>query len=76
MMTDRVPFDDVQRDPVIVWNVLRGKLPLIHEDAQLAQVMALCSLMTDCWKFEPGNRPHIDQCYNKVKLMVSFARIL
>ncbi|KIO26359.1 hypothetical protein M407DRAFT_24325 [Tulasnella calospora MUT 4182] len=71
MMTDRIPFDDIQRDPAIVLNVIEAKLPPIHEDAQLAQVFALCSMMRDCWKFEPENRPQVSQCCKEVEWMPS-----
>ncbi|KIO26362.1 hypothetical protein M407DRAFT_24328 [Tulasnella calospora MUT 4182] len=71
MMTDRVPFEDVNFDPVIVGRVVQGQVPLIHEDAQLAQIIRLCSLMKDCWNIEPDKRPHVFQCCKEVERMPS-----
>ncbi|KIO26352.1 hypothetical protein M407DRAFT_24317 [Tulasnella calospora MUT 4182] len=67
MMTDRVPFDDIKRDCAVMLKVVQGTVPAVHEDEQLTQITALCSLMTDCWKFEPKNRPIVDQCCNAMK---------
>lgn len=76
MMTDRIPFDELRLKTAVVVNVIQSKLPLIRKDARLAQVTRLCSLMTDCWKFEPKNRPRVIQCCNTVSWIVSFAPIL
>ncbi|KIO15795.1 hypothetical protein M407DRAFT_47851, partial [Tulasnella calospora MUT 4182] len=59
MMTDRVPFEDLKLEHVIVLKVMQGELPLIHEDADVGQVSRLCSLMTDCWRYKPEERPHV-----------------
>ncbi|KAG9021354.1 hypothetical protein FS837_007327 [Tulasnella sp. UAMH 9824] len=58
MMTDKVPFEDLKRDCAIMLKVIEGKVPMIHEDEEAAQVIRLCSLMTDCWKYKPEDRPH------------------
>lgn len=50
--------------------VIRREVPLVHEGAELA---ALCSLMTDCWKYRPEERPHVNQCCKDVQWMVSLA---
>lgn len=76
MMTDRVPFEEVTLEAAIVLNVIQGQLPLIHENEQLAQVIRLCSLMSDCWKFEPDDRPQAAQCCSEVKWMVSATPML
>lgn len=76
MMTDKVPFDGVQRDGAIMLKVILGQVPSVHEDTQLAQVIALCSLMEDCWKYKPESRADIGQCCNEVQWMVSSSFIL
>ncbi|KAG9021265.1 hypothetical protein FS837_007401, partial [Tulasnella sp. UAMH 9824] len=48
-----------------------GEVPLIQEDGEEAQVITLCSLMTECWKYTPEDRPHADQCYQELQWMVS-----
>ncbi|KAG9022591.1 hypothetical protein FS837_006282, partial [Tulasnella sp. UAMH 9824] len=58
MMTDRVPFEDLIRDSAVMLKVIQGKVPMIHEDGEVAQIISLCSLMTDCWKYKPEDRPH------------------
>lgn len=70
-MTDRAPFEVLKRDSAVMLKVIQGELPLLHEDAEVAQVTALCSLMTDCWKYKPENRPHVNQCCKEVGWMVS-----
>lgn len=75
MITNRIPFEDDTLEAAIVWNVIHGKLPSIHEDAQLAQIIALCSVMRDCWKFKPEDRPHAADCCKEVKWMASLQLI-
>ncbi|KAG9022451.1 hypothetical protein FS837_006354, partial [Tulasnella sp. UAMH 9824] len=58
MMTDRVPFEDLIRDCAVMLKVIQGRVPMIKENGEVAQVMSLCSLMTDCWKYKPEDRPH------------------
>ncbi|KIO16728.1 hypothetical protein M407DRAFT_85681, partial [Tulasnella calospora MUT 4182] len=71
IMTNKVPFPELNSEGVIVLTVIQGKVPSAHEDAQLSQITRLCSLMTDCWKFDPKDRPSVPQCRNEVAWMVS-----
>ncbi|KAG8917105.1 hypothetical protein FRC01_002663, partial [Tulasnella sp. 417] len=71
MMIYRVPFDDLKRDYAVVLKVIQGAVPSVREEAHLGQIMALCSLMMDCWKFEAKHRPHIEQCWKEVRWMPS-----
>ncbi|KIO23594.1 hypothetical protein M407DRAFT_77889 [Tulasnella calospora MUT 4182] len=73
MMTDKVPFGELKRDCAIILKVVQGTVPSIHEEAQLAQVIRLCSLMRDCWKFKPENRPDATHCCREIKWIVSLA---
>ncbi|KAG9042363.1 hypothetical protein FS837_010958 [Tulasnella sp. UAMH 9824] len=71
MMTNRVPFEDLKRDAAVMLKVIRGEVPLVREDTQVAQFIRLCSLMTDCWKYNPEDRPGVSQCCNEVRWMPS-----
>ncbi|KIO21347.1 hypothetical protein M407DRAFT_80511 [Tulasnella calospora MUT 4182] len=71
IMTNQVPFPELNSEGLIVLTVIQGKVPSTQEDAQLSQITGLCSLMTDCWKFDPNDRPSVGQCRNEVAWMVS-----
>ncbi|KIO21328.1 hypothetical protein M407DRAFT_29046 [Tulasnella calospora MUT 4182] len=71
IMTNRVPFPELNSEGVITLTVIKGKVPSTREDAQLSQINGLCSLMTDCWKFNPKERPGIAQCRNEIVWMPS-----
>ncbi|KIO26354.1 hypothetical protein M407DRAFT_24322 [Tulasnella calospora MUT 4182] len=71
MMTDSVPFEDINLECIITGRVVTGTVPLIHEDAQLAQIIGLCSLMKDCWRFKPEQRPRVSQCFTELQRMPS-----
>ncbi|KIO21334.1 hypothetical protein M407DRAFT_53601, partial [Tulasnella calospora MUT 4182] len=62
IMTDQVPFSKLNTDGGIIATVVGKELPSTSEDAHLSQITWLCSLMTDCWKFDPKGRPSIAHC--------------
>ncbi|KIO18995.1 hypothetical protein M407DRAFT_62632, partial [Tulasnella calospora MUT 4182] len=59
IMTGKLPFSDLQRVPDIMMRVVEGQVPSTSEDKHLSQIVRLCSLMTDCWAFNPRERPTI-----------------
>ncbi|KIO18888.1 hypothetical protein M407DRAFT_83461, partial [Tulasnella calospora MUT 4182] len=71
IMTNKVPFPELNAEGSIILKVIQGEVPATHEDTQLSQIIRLCSLMTDCWVFDPQNRPKIARCYNEVFWMVN-----
>ncbi|KIO18890.1 hypothetical protein M407DRAFT_224512 [Tulasnella calospora MUT 4182] len=71
VMTNKVPFPELNSEGAIVLKVVEGQVPAAREDTQLSQIVSLCSLMTDCWAFDPRNRPNISQCKTEVNRMVS-----
>ncbi|KIO18522.1 hypothetical protein M407DRAFT_225312 [Tulasnella calospora MUT 4182] len=71
IMTNKVPFPELNAEGSIVLKVIQGEVPATHEDTLLSQIIRLCSLMTDCWVFDPQNRPEIARCYNEVFWMVN-----
>ncbi|KAG9024814.1 hypothetical protein FS837_005183 [Tulasnella sp. UAMH 9824] len=71
VMTNKVPFQELNSEGAIALKVVEGHVPVVREDTQLSQIIRLCSLMTDCWAFDPQKRPHIARCYTKVQQMPS-----
>ncbi|KIO18585.1 hypothetical protein M407DRAFT_31776, partial [Tulasnella calospora MUT 4182] len=71
VMTSKVPFPELNLAGAIALKVVEGQVPVAHEDTQLSQIISLCSLMTDCWAFDPQNRPNITRCQTEVKWMPS-----
>lgn len=70
-MTNQVPFPELDSESAITLKVIQGEVPVTREDTQLSQVLRLCSLMTDCWIFDPQNRANIAQCISKLRWLVS-----
>ncbi|KIO15715.1 hypothetical protein M407DRAFT_86831 [Tulasnella calospora MUT 4182] len=71
VMTNKVPFPELNSEGAIVLKVVEGHVPVARENTQLSQIISLCSLMTDCWAFDPRNRPDFARCNREVKWMVS-----
>ncbi|KIO31373.1 hypothetical protein M407DRAFT_219731 [Tulasnella calospora MUT 4182] len=71
IMTDQLPFPELNSPDVIATMVVEGNVPSAREDAQLSQIVALSSLMKDCWAFNPKDRPTTSKCYREVTWMVS-----
>ncbi|KIO23994.1 hypothetical protein M407DRAFT_47576, partial [Tulasnella calospora MUT 4182] len=67
VMTDKVPFPELNSAGVITLMVIQGGVPSPREEGQLGQIVALCSLMTDCWAFDPKARPNVDRCCNELQ---------
>ncbi|KIO19402.1 hypothetical protein M407DRAFT_54875, partial [Tulasnella calospora MUT 4182] len=59
IMTNQLPFHELSSEGLITLKVIQGEVPVTRADEQLSQVVRLCSLMTDCWIFTPGDRPSI-----------------
>ncbi|KIO21968.1 hypothetical protein M407DRAFT_217361, partial [Tulasnella calospora MUT 4182] len=71
IMTNKLPFPEITAGGTIILKVTQGEVPVAREDTQLSQITRLCSLMEDCWIFDPTKRPDIARCNNEVKRMVS-----
>ncbi|KAG9042257.1 hypothetical protein FS837_011095, partial [Tulasnella sp. UAMH 9824] len=71
MMTNKIPFEDLKRDGAVILKVIQGEVPLVRENTDAAQLISLCSLMTDCWKYDPEDRPDVNKCCNEVRWMPS-----
>lgn len=70
-MTGKLPFSEINSEARLALEIVKEIDRLIPENAELGHVIALCSLMADCWKFDPSHRPDIKQCYDRVKWMVN-----
>ncbi|KAG9001661.1 hypothetical protein FRB90_011573 [Tulasnella sp. 427] len=66
-MTNQIPFQDVSAAGLLTLKVMRGEVPATREDDQLSQIIALCSLMKDCWAFNPAARPDIARCCSEIQ---------
>ncbi|KIO21139.1 hypothetical protein M407DRAFT_29243, partial [Tulasnella calospora MUT 4182] len=73
IMTGKFPFSDLQSEPAIMMQVIEGQVPSALEEQHLSQIVRLCSLMTDCWAFDPQERPNVSRCRNEVRWMPSIA---
>ncbi|KIO19361.1 hypothetical protein M407DRAFT_50892, partial [Tulasnella calospora MUT 4182] len=58
IMTNKLPFSELDSGTAITLRVIEGRVPSAGEDKHLSQIVRLCSLMTDCWAFNPQERPN------------------
>ncbi|KAG8918618.1 hypothetical protein FRC01_001758 [Tulasnella sp. 417] len=68
VMTSNFPFDG-ENDLSVVLQIVEGKLPSVHGDSRLDQVVALANLMIDCWNLDPDKRPTATSCERGVYWM-------
>ncbi|KAG8962273.1 hypothetical protein FRC00_009905 [Tulasnella sp. 408] len=69
-MTGFLPFEDVTSDIGVVERVIEGKVPSLVDDANLALIKEVCSLMEMCWKIRPTERPTADSCRKAISGIV------
>lgn len=70
-MTNAIPFQDIQKDVVIIESVIRGDLPSLTDHARMSLVQRLCTLMIMCWSIDPSKRPTAGDCRKSIGWMVS-----
>ncbi|KIO26400.1 hypothetical protein M407DRAFT_74553, partial [Tulasnella calospora MUT 4182] len=73
IITDKIPFHELNSEVYITMTVIQRKIPPIGQDAQMSQIVSLCSLMTECWAYNPKSRPSASKCRALVQWMVSHA---
>lgn len=72
-MTGKLPFDDIYKESLVVLSVTKGNLPTVANNEDIAQLRALCALMTRCWSMDPYKRPTAEECEkNNVWLVTLF----
>ncbi|KAG8931933.1 hypothetical protein FRC01_000562 [Tulasnella sp. 417] len=69
VMTESLPFEDVASEVDVVERVVEGKMPSLADNAHLAVIHELCSLMSLCWKVQPIDRPTADSCRKSIEEM-------
>lgn len=70
IMTEKLPFEEVDGQAQIIYRVILGELPAIRDNAQLSPVLNLCSLMSDCWVAKPVKRVDAATFHKKVYQLV------
>ena len=70
IVTGKIPFEDINTEVAIIIHTIRGKLPAIRKDGQLAHVLLLCGLMSDCWITEPIKRIDATMFQRKANALV------
>ncbi|KIO17037.1 hypothetical protein M407DRAFT_27306 [Tulasnella calospora MUT 4182] len=69
VMTNYIPFEEVNKDSAIIGRVIRGKLPSASDHVRMELVQALYSLMTECWSIDPSKRPSAKDCRSSTNRM-------
>ncbi|KAG9041600.1 hypothetical protein FS837_012039 [Tulasnella sp. UAMH 9824] len=67
-VTGNFPFDNDDNVLAIV-RITKGDLPPVENDDQLKHIQALCSLMRECWKLDPSERPTAVKCQQLISWM-------
>ncbi|KAG8908567.1 hypothetical protein FRC01_007337, partial [Tulasnella sp. 417] len=69
VLTGDIPFPDVDHDAAIAERVIYGNLPSMSEDDRVSRIGALCFLMDQCWRTNPGERPTAEGCRHAIDWM-------
>ncbi|KIO25600.1 hypothetical protein M407DRAFT_25080 [Tulasnella calospora MUT 4182] len=69
VMTNSIPFHDVTVETTVMRRVIQGDLPFISADARMSLIRELCSLVTQCWSFDPNKRPTAEDCRKSISWM-------
>ena len=72
-MTNKIPFEDIQNESVIIKNVIRGELPCVTDHVRMSLILQLSTLMNECWSIDPDKRPTAESCGKFMNWMVSNA---
>ncbi|KIO19031.1 hypothetical protein M407DRAFT_31315, partial [Tulasnella calospora MUT 4182] len=74
IITDKVPFHELCNEVAVTMAVIERTNPSdIGNNAQMLQIVSLCSLVKDCLAYEPASRPTASKCSASVKWMPSVA---
>ncbi|KIO33790.1 hypothetical protein M407DRAFT_17396 [Tulasnella calospora MUT 4182] len=71
VMTSSIPFQNVQKDSVIIKHVIQGNLPSVADHARMSLILSLCSLMIECWSVDLTKRPKARDCRKFIQWMAS-----
>ncbi|KAG9047313.1 hypothetical protein FS837_002570 [Tulasnella sp. UAMH 9824] len=67
-VTGNFPFDE-ESNVAIIRRIVTKDLPTVRNNAQLAQIKMLCSLMEDCLRLDANERPRAMRCRQELALM-------
>ncbi|KAG9031985.1 hypothetical protein FS837_002844 [Tulasnella sp. UAMH 9824] len=71
ILTKKLPFDQLNKETAIIKHTMDGMLPAIRKDERLSHVLILCSLMSDCWIYQPAKRIDAPTFQRKVGMLPS-----
>ncbi|KAG8988610.1 hypothetical protein FRB90_002655, partial [Tulasnella sp. 427] len=71
VITDKYPFSEVSSEGAVTYKIIKGQLPLIKEDEQLAKLGNLFHIMRKCWKFASRERPSAADCSGAIQWIPS-----
>ncbi|KAG8901177.1 hypothetical protein FRC00_008560 [Tulasnella sp. 408] len=66
-ITDRYPFEELHVESAIAIKIMEGQLPSLYRHHQLSELHQLCSIMNNCWKFDPRERPSATKCLKDIE---------
>ncbi|KAG8979853.1 hypothetical protein FRB90_007872 [Tulasnella sp. 427] len=75
VVTDKYPFSEVSGEGAVTFKIIKGQLPLIKDDEQLAKLGNLYHVMRKCWSFAPKERPSAVECSGILQWIVSWVLI-
>ncbi|KIO16638.1 hypothetical protein M407DRAFT_33710 [Tulasnella calospora MUT 4182] len=67
IVTDQLPFPDVDSKGAITLSIVHVKVPLSIRGKQMSQIRGLFRLMTACWTPDQKARPSADECLAEVR---------
>ncbi|KAG8939159.1 hypothetical protein FRC04_006943 [Tulasnella sp. 424] len=76
IVTGKLPFHELNNDAAITMAVIEPTNPSVGRNAQMSQIVALCTLVMDCLAHNPTLRPTATKCCVSVKWTVRVPRIL
>ncbi|KAG8939157.1 hypothetical protein FRC04_006941 [Tulasnella sp. 424] len=75
IVTGKLPFHELNNDIAITLAVIELPSPWVGRDAQMSQIVALCTLVMDCLAHDPTSRPTATKCCASVKWTVRVPHI-
>ncbi|KIO32713.1 hypothetical protein M407DRAFT_66466, partial [Tulasnella calospora MUT 4182] len=71
VMTNSIPFQNLQKDSIVIKHVIGAKLPSVTDHTRMSLILGLCSVIIKCWSISPHERPTAEHCRKSISWMVS-----